>query len=98
MPSQLVKYAFGFRSFNDPKTKCVPLSVELGSEQGEHVPPMPPSVAGPELEGETQKEREIERDRNRQIEKERHSFAMRVHKITKPNFHRNLIRLYTFDM
>ena len=34
MPSQLVKCAFGFRSFNDPKTKCVPLSVELGSEQG----------------------------------------------------------------
>ena len=41
MPSQLVKCAFGFRSFNDPKTKCVPLSVELGSEQGGggHVPP-----------------------------------------------------------
>ena len=42
MPSQLVKCVFGFRSFNDPKTKCVPLSVELGSEQGGgvHVPPM----------------------------------------------------------
>ena len=42
MPSQLVKCPFGFRSFNDPKTKCVPLSVELGSEQGGHVPPVPP--------------------------------------------------------
>ena len=45
MPSQLVKCAFGF---NDPKTKCVPLSVKLGSEYGEHVPPVPPYVAGPE--------------------------------------------------
>ena len=42
MPSQLVKCAFGFRSFNAPKTKCVPLSVELGSEQEGHVPPVPP--------------------------------------------------------
>ena len=41
MPSQLVKCAFGFRSFNDPKTKCVPLSVELGSEQGARVPGSP---------------------------------------------------------
>ena len=41
MPSQLVKCAFGFtfRRFNDPKTNCVPLSVELGSEQGGRAPP-----------------------------------------------------------
>ena len=31
MPSQLVKRALGF---DDPKTKCVPLSLEFGSEQG----------------------------------------------------------------
>ena len=42
MPSQLVKCAFGFRSFNAPKTKCVPLSVELGSEQGGTCPRCPP--------------------------------------------------------
>ena len=48
MPSQLVKCAFGFRSFNDPKTKCVPLSVELGSQLGgRHVPPVPPPCHGP---------------------------------------------------
>ena len=41
MPSQLVKCAFGFRSFNDPKTKCVPLFVELGSEQGGTCPRCP---------------------------------------------------------
>ena len=46
MPSQLVKCAFGYRSFNDPKTKCVPLSVELGSEQGARAPAAP-YVAGP---------------------------------------------------
>ena len=45
MPSQLVKCAFGFRSFNAPKTKCVPLSVELGSEQGGAR--APPHVVGP---------------------------------------------------
>ena len=44
-----VKCAFGFRSFNDLKTKCVPLSVELGSEQGGHVPPVPPYVADPAI-------------------------------------------------
>ena len=47
MPSQLVKCAFGFRSFNDPKTKYVPLSLELGSEQGAHAPGAPPYVVGP---------------------------------------------------
>ena len=47
MPSQLVKCAFGFRSFNAPKTKFVSLSVELGSEQEGHVPPVPPYVTGP---------------------------------------------------
>ena len=45
MPSQLVKCAFGFSSFNDPKTKCAHLSVELGSEQGVRAPP--PNVVGP---------------------------------------------------
>ena len=50
MPSQLVKCAFGFRSFNDPKTKCVPLSVELGSEQGGTYPRCPPYVAGPDID------------------------------------------------
>ena len=47
MPSQLVKRAFGFRSFNNPKTKCVLLSVELGSEQGARAPP--PYDAGPDF-------------------------------------------------
>ena len=46
MPSQLVKCAFGFRSFNGLKTKCVPLSVELESEQGARAPGAP-YVAGP---------------------------------------------------
>ena len=41
MTSQLEKCAFGFRSFNDPKTKCLPLSVELESEQGARVPGAP---------------------------------------------------------
>ena len=41
MPSQLVKCAFGFRSFNGPKAKCVPLSLELGSEQGGTCPRCP---------------------------------------------------------
>ena len=47
MPSQLVKCAFGFRSFNDPKSKCVPLSVELGSEQRARASGAPPHGAGP---------------------------------------------------
>ena len=38
MPSQLVKCAFCYRSFNGPKAKCVPLSLELGSEQGARAP------------------------------------------------------------
>ena len=46
MPSQLVECAFGFRSFNNPKTKFVPLSVELGSEQGGTCPPYD---AGPDF-------------------------------------------------
>ena len=53
MPSKLVKCAFGFRSFNDlkSKTKCVPLSVicGVGVRAGGHVPPVSPYVAGPEL-------------------------------------------------
>ena len=49
MPSQLVKCAFGFRRFNNPKTKCVPLSVELGSEQGGTCPRCPPYDAGPDF-------------------------------------------------
>ena len=51
MPSQLVKSAFGFRSFNDPKskTKCVPLSVicGVGVRVGVARAPVPPYVAGP---------------------------------------------------
>ena len=46
MPSQLVKCVFGFRSFNGPKAKCVPLSLELGSEQGARAP-RAPQVVGP---------------------------------------------------
>ena len=46
MPSQLVKCAFGFRSFNDLKTKCFPLSLELGSEQGVRAPGAPPMSRG----------------------------------------------------
>ena len=46
-PSQLVKCAFGFSNFNDPKTKCVPLSVELRSDQGGTYSRCPPHVAGP---------------------------------------------------
>ena len=52
MPSKLVNCAFGFRSFNDPKskTKCVPLSVicGIGVRAGGNVPLVPPPyVTGP---------------------------------------------------
>ena len=42
MPSQLVKCAFAFRSFNSPETKCAHLSLKLGTEQGACAPSVPP--------------------------------------------------------